>query len=461
VPELTAGFVAEASGGVLVGDATSRASSVVHDSRRVTSDVAFVSVRGDAFVAGALDAGAPFVIVERRDVVPDGATAVVTDDSVLALGKIAKAVRARSRWKVVGITGSTGKTLTKDLTAAVLSAKYKVHAAPNSFNAELGVPLVVLSCPDDTQVIVAELAARHLGNIAYLTDIVRPETGVVTGIGVTHIAEFGSRDAGSSDFVRAIASLPSDGLAVLPSGDDYLAFLVASTHARVRTVGPGATVRYRAERIDGDGHTHGTVTIDDRSVAIDLAVPGRALLRNAAMALAVGAEYGVDPDDGARAIANATLSSWRMQISRLHAWTIVNDAWNSSPTSILSALHSAKEMSEDAPVWAVLGGMAELGEIAPAEHLRAGRLVAALGYAGVITVGDAARDIARGAGAIAVEASDKEEAAAIARDRVPDGATVLVKASRSFGLEHFPDILKASTEAVRTRREGAPPDRRP
>jgi UDP-N-acetylmuramoyl-tripeptide--D-alanyl-D-alanine ligase len=447
MPQLIAESVAEICGGRLIGDGTRTATSVVRDSREVAAGVAFVSVRGDDFIVEAIDRGAPFVIVEGADRLPrDVPAAIVVENAVDALGSLARHVRRGSPMKVVAVTGSTGKTLTKDLIAAVLGAKYKVHAAPNSYNAELGVPLVVLGCPDDAEVLVAELAARHTGEIAYLADIVRPQTGVVTGIGITHIAEFGSRDAIARTKAELPAALPADGLAVLPSGDDYLALLAASTQARIRTVGPGASVRYHADRIDGDGRTHGCVAIDGKTMDVSLAVPGRPLLRNVAMALAVGVEYGIDPDDGARAIADAHLSSWRMQIEAIGPWRVVNDAWNSSPTSIASGLHATKEMAANRPVWAVLGGMAELGEGGPAEHVRAGRLAAALGYEGLILVGDAGAAFARGADAISHLVADKEEAAERVVEVVPSGAHVLVKASRSFGLEHFPDILKAQLD---------------
>ena len=438
-----------------VGDATSignqaTAASVVADSRAVSANTAFVAIRGGhGFVGDAFAAGAPFAIVEDRSCVPDGTNAVVVGDTVDALMRIAAGVRARMLdVDVIGITGSTGKTLTKDFIAAVMSQRSRVHATPNSFNAEIGVPLTLLGASDDVEVLVVEVAARRQGEIAELCEIVRPRVGVITGIGAAHIEIFGSRDAIAATKSELLTSLPADGVAIVPSTDDFLDTLASSTDARLSTVGPGGHVRYRADRVDEQGRTHGRVWLAGNAADVVLPVPGRALMRNAALAMAVGQAFGVDPALAAAGIADAPLSAWRMQLEQVGGWTVVNDAWNSNPTSAASALHTVAELAAGRPMWAVLGRMAELGDLTEDAHRRLGRLAAALGYAGVIVVGEAAAGIADGAGPIAQRVDSLAEAAGAVGECVPDGAVIVVKASRVAGLEKLVDELAKSTERI-------------
>jgi UDP-N-acetylmuramoyl-tripeptide--D-alanyl-D-alanine ligase len=239
--QLNSHALADAIGARAIGQPKD-ATFVVADSRTVDDVTAFAAVRGgQAFVGDALSSGAPFAIVQDASVVPDGSTAIVVDDTVAALGRIATAVRASSQVPCVAITGSTGKTLTKDFIAAALGPRFTVHATPRSYNAEIGVPLTVLGMPDDANMLVSEVAARHPHDIAYLCDIVRPRTGVITGIGVAHLDVFGSRRAIASTKAELFTSLFADGLAVAPASDDYLDLLVRSTNARLTTVGPEGT----------------------------------------------------------------------------------------------------------------------------------------------------------------------------------------------------------------------------
>jgi UDP-N-acetylmuramoyl-tripeptide--D-alanyl-D-alanine ligase len=177
--------------------------------------------------------------------------------------------------------------------------------------------------------------------------------------------------------------------------------------------------------------------LDELEVEVTLQVPGRALMRNAAIALRVAAELGVDAERASRAIGATKPSSWRMEVSHLGSWTFVNDAYNANPVSTASALRTVKELARGAPAWAVLGEMAELGPISEQEHERIGRLAAALGYAGVVVVGAGAGPIASAAGPIAVRAATKDEAVDVVIERVPSEAFLLVKGSLVTGLKDF------------------------
>jgi UDP-N-acetylmuramoyl-tripeptide--D-alanyl-D-alanine ligase len=412
------------------------------DSRSQQRGVAFAAVRGERvdghdYVRDAIDGGAPFVVVERDDVVPMGATAIVVDDTVRALGAMARHVRGELAARVIGITGSTGKTLTKDFVAAAMAPSVRVYASPGNLNTEVGLPLVLLGAPSDAAVIVAELGARGPGQIAELCEMARPSVGAITGIGTAHLEVFRTRETIARTKSELLRSLPADGLGIVPSDDDFLATFASSTSARLACVGPGAPVSYRADRITPDGRTYGRIAVDGRSVPVVLPVPGRALMRNAAFAVRVALEFGVEPDDAAAGIADASLTSWRLQIVSAGDRTIVNDAYNSNPTSIAATLRSGRELAGDRPVWAVLGRMAELGDATDAEHRRAGRLAVALGYSGLVVVGADAAGIAAGARGLAQTAASIAEAAEIVRSVVPTGAVVVVKGSRAVGLEHL------------------------
>jgi UDP-N-acetylmuramoyl-tripeptide--D-alanyl-D-alanine ligase len=445
VPVLTAAEIARICAGRVTGDEWARVSAIAGDSRAIGERAGFVAIRGGhEFVGDAFAHGAVLAIVERSEVIPDGATGVVVGDSVAALATLAAEVRTRLGLRVVGITGSTGKTMTKDFTAAALSARYRVHASPRSFNTEVGVPLVVLSCPDDAQVLVVEMGARHHGEIAELATIVRPDIGVVTGIGTTHIGEFGSRMVIARTKAELLASLPAGGLAVVPADDDFLPLLVASTSARVATVGPGGSVRFQSDDVElvragGElrGRTKGTIS----DVPITLPVAGRALMRNAAVAACVAAELGVPMEESVRAIGDARPTSRRMEIVSLGGWVVVNDAYNANPTSVSSALRTVRELAGSAQAWAVLGEMAELGDRSELEHARIGRLAAALGYSGLVVVGEAAAPLARAVGTAATRVDTISEAADTVVERVPPGAHLLVKGSLVTGLKDFGEVL--------------------
>lgn len=447
MPSLSAVEAARVCGGEARGDARGAATGFVADSRECRPGTAFVAVRGGHdHVGAALEAGAPFAVVERPEALEAGAPGVLVTDTVVALADLARWWRSRLDARVVGITGSTGKTLTKDLVAAALSPRYRVHASPESYNNEIGVPLVVLGAPEDAEVLVAELGARREGDIAYLADVVRPEVGVLTGIGVTHLGVFGSREAIARTKAELLEALPGSGLAVLPAADDFLDLAVGATAARAVTVGPGGRIRFSAGSMDDEGRVEGAVDLAEGPVVrLRVPIPGRAILRNVALALAVADELGVDPESGAGAIEDAPVSSWRLEVHRAGARVVVNDAYNANPTSTAAALRTVRELAGDRPAWAVLGEMAELGSIAHREHVRIGRLARGLGFAGIVAVGEEAAAIAEGYGSASRQAAAAEEAAQLVLREAPEDAVVLVKASRVAGLERTADLLR--TEA--------------
>jgi len=451
MPVLTATDVSRICRGRLIGDGSRSVSSVVADSREATRNAAFVAVRGGHdFIDAAFASGAAFVVVEREESLPSNpASAVVVDNTVQALSDLAMHIRSQLAVRCVGITGSTGKTLTKDLVAAAVGVRYRVHSAPRSYNTDVTVPTVVIGCPDDAEVLVTELGARRAGEIAELCAFVQPHIGVITGIGSTHLEMFGSRRVIAQTKSELLSALPPDGLGVVPSDDDFLDVFSETTSARLRTIGAGGAIQYHAVGIDGGGRTHGVVTVDGEELPVRLAVPNRALMRNAAMALAVAIELGIDPREASAALANAALSSARMQILDIGDWTVANDAYNANPTSTAAALRSVRELAGDREAWAILGPMAELGSRSADSHRRIGRLARSLGFRGVITVGDVeAAAIAGAAGDIAHRVVSMDEAAAAAIDLIAPGSVVLIKASRVAGLDLLPDELTRRLQSI-------------
>ncbi len=450
MPALTAADVAHICRGRLVGDGSRAATSVVVDSREATRTSAFVAVRGGHdFINAAFGSGAPFVVIEREEgMATSSGSAVVVESTVKALSELAMHVRSQLAVRSVGITGSTGKTLTKDLVAAALRVRYRVHSAPRSFNTDVTVPTVVIGCPDDAEVLVTELGARRSGEIAELSALVRPHIGVVTGVGSTHLEIFGSRRVIARTKSELLSALPADGLGIVPSNDDFLDVFAETAGAKLRTVGPGGAIRYYALGIDGEGRTHGVVAIDGEELPVRLAVPNRALMRNAAMAIAVAIELGIDQNDASAALADAQLSAARMQILDIGDWRVANDGYNANPTSTAAALRSVRELAGDREAWAILGPMAELGFQSTYAHARVGRLVRSLGFRGVITVGPEAGAIADAAGDIAHRVDSMGDAAGAAIDLIAPGSVVLVKASRVAGLDLLPDELARRLESI-------------
>jgi UDP-N-acetylmuramoyl-tripeptide--D-alanyl-D-alanine ligase len=322
-----------------------------------------------------------------------------------------------------------------------------VHSTPGSYNNEIGVPLVLLGCAHDHDVVVCEMGARRPGDVTQLVRLARPIVGVVTGIGVTHLGVFGDRRTIARSKAELVA-LPADGHAILPAGDDFLHMLASATPAEVTTVGPGGRVRIGGVALDAHGRPSATVSVGGREVGIRLDLPGRPLLRNAAFALAVAHVLGVDLDAAAAAISTAPTSAWRMEVHRAGTRTIVNDAYNANPTSVEAALRTVREMAGGREAWAVLGEMAELGEASDAEHVRIGRLAHALGFTGVVAVGSGAARILDGASGIGQAAPEAADAALFVDATAAPDAVVLVKGSRVAGLERAAELLRLGVEVA-------------
>ena len=471
---LTLAEVAAAVGGSLadVADPSVRVTGEVElDSRRIGPGGLFVAlagarVDGHDYAAGAVAAGAVAVLATR----PLGVPAVVVPDVPAALAGLAAAVLARlSGVTVVGVTGSSGKTSTKDLLAQVLAELGPTVAPPGSFNNELGHPYTVLRCTEQTRYLVLEKSMRGIGHIAALTRIARPRIGVVLNVGSAHLGELGSREAIARAKGELVQALPADGVAVLNADDPLVAAMAAWTAARVVTVGESAAADVRAVgvRLDPRGVPSYELVTAAGSVPVTLAVHGAHQVGNSLSAAAVALELGMPPAAVAAALGQARpLSRWRMEVTeRADGVLVVNDAYNANPESVAAALRALVTMARGRRSWAVLGTMAELGDSAAGEHSRVGALAAQLGVDRLVVVGPEAAPVHEAAAAVrapapagwageSVHVPDAAAALAVLRAELRPEDVVLVKASRSAGLEQV--ALALSEQRIESPDPGQP-----
>ena len=444
---------AAASGTLLSGPATV-------DSRVVPAGALFIAVKGEHvdgydFAAAAVDGGAAGVLADRP--VP-GVPTVVVPDVVRALGRVAHAwldrLRATDGVMVVAVTGSSGKTTTKDLMAAVLAAAGPTVAPPGSYNNELGVPLTVLSAPAGTRYLVLEMGARGPGHIAELTRVARPDVSVVLNVGAAHVGEFGSRERTAQAKGELVEALTPEGVAVLSADDDLVAAMATRSRAPVVMYGTASDADVRAEGVRlVDGRARFVLVRGGDRADVALRLVGGHQVGNALAAAAVGLHAGLSVEDVAAALSGADpVSRWRMELTtRPDGVTVLNDAYNANPDSMRAALESLVAVAGDGRrTWAVVGEMLELGESADAEHEAVGRLATALGVDRLVVVGPGARPAHAGAALApswpgrSVTVADVDAATALLLDEVRPGDVVLVKASRAAGLERIALALVAA-----------------
>ena len=456
---VTAREIASVTGGIVVaGDPDARCTSFAIDSRVLAPGACFVALvaarDGHDFVHDALSRGATIALVGREltGVTPGAGQAVVqVPDPLRALQELASAARSSmDRGPVVGITGSVGKTGTKDLTAAALAPRFAVHASPGSFNNEAGLPLTLLHAPDAADAVVLEMGARFPGNIAELCVIARPTVGVITRIGMAHAGLLGGPEGVARTKGELLEALDAQGLAVLDADDPFTPGLVARTSARVVTVSanPGADLRAHAIELDDELRPTFLLETPWGSGSVRLAVRGAHQVTNAALAAAVGLAHGVPFPELAESLATVEPAPWRMEVSRAPSGALViDDSYNANPSSTAAAVGALAQVNTTGRRIAVLGEMLELGDHSEEEHAALGRLVAERGIDVLVVVGAEAAPAAaaaRAAGSIEVhEVADAAAAGALVAPMVHDRDVVLVKGSRAVGLEAVARVLDA------------------
>jgi len=422
------------------------------DSRGVVPGGLFVAVPGEHvdghdFAVAAVEAGAAAVLGARATGVPT----VVVDDPVRALGLLARHVVDTLQPTVLALTGSQGKTGTKDYLAQVLAAAGETVWTEGNRNNEIGVPLTVLRTTPDTRFLALEMGARGIGHIAELCAIAPPEVAAVLNVGTAHIGEFGSREAIATAKGEIVEALPPTGTAVLNADDDLVSDMGRRTTARVLSFGVAGDVSWRDLELDDVGRPSFELGYGGAWAPLRLLEAGAHQVANAAAAAAMALAVGVPFAEIVATLGSArSLSPWRMALhERPDGLVVVNDTYNANPASMNAALDALAAIGErgDRRTVAVLGEMLELGETSAEQHAEVGAYAAELGVDVLVTVGAAAEAIADGArrtrdwAGEAVPTAGRKQAADWLRHNVGARDVVLVKASRGAALEHLADAL--------------------
>ncbi|MET8837910.1 UDP-N-acetylmuramoyl-tripeptide--D-alanyl-D-alanine ligase [Micromonospora sp. NPDC004540] len=456
IPLTLAEVAAAVDGRLVAADPDARVTgSVEFDSRKVTPGGLFVAfpgekVDGHDYAAGAVSAGAVAVLGTRE--VP-GVPMVLVGDALDAMGRLARAVVDRlPGLTVIGLTGSSGKTTTKDLIAQLAVRLGPTVAPPGSFNNELGHPYTALQAGPETRYLVMEKGARGVGHVRYLCEVVPPRISVVLNVGVAHLGEFGSVETIALAKGELVEALPADGLAVLNADDPRVDAMAARTEARVVRYGESerADVRAVDVTLDGRGRPSYTLVTPEGSAPVRLGLTGRHQVSNSVAAAAVARELGLPLADLAVALGELGLVSTRRMdvLERPDGVTLIDDSYNANPASTGVALRALASMRGTGRTVAVLGYMAELGDFEREGHQQVGRLAAELGVDRLLVVGEPAAPIHEGATAVSnwggesVLLTDQAAAVEVLRSELRPGDVVLVKGSR-YRTWEVADALRA------------------
>jgi UDP-N-acetylmuramoyl-tripeptide--D-alanyl-D-alanine ligase len=393
---------------------------VTIDSRRVG--------RGDLFVA--VGDGSAYVEEARAN---GAAATLVPDDAHAALAALGRAVRERSTARVVGVTGSTGKTSTKDILAALCRPHAPTIAAESGFNNEVGLPLTLCRIEPETEILIAEMGMRGLGQVRALCDVARPEIGVITGIGPVHLELLGSVQNVARAKAEIVGSLPPGGVAIVPRGEPLLELLLTRRDIEIVRFGDGGDVRlerFEAPLLVAD--------VAGRRVELEVPFTARHHAQNTLAALGAYRALGLPLDRAGEGAAGIAFSRWRGEEHELPGGgLLINDAWNANPVSMRAALAYLADVARGRRTVAVLGEMAELGTEAPRFHREVGQAAREAGVDVLVAVGSAlAREYGADTGA-----PDVPSAVQLVRSVLEPGDVILVKASRSAGLERLADAL--------------------
>lgn len=441
----TLGEIAEITGGILHGNDVLITGPVVTDSREAESGSLYIARQGENadghdFVDAAQRRGAVGAIGSRN--MPNIPTVVVADVQTAFADLAHMLLNKLPALTTIGITGSSGKTTTKDLLASVLSAVAPTIAPYGSLNSEVGVPLTVARITPDTRYLVVEMGADGPGHIAYLTEIAPPQIGVVLNVGRAHLRAFGSAAATAKTKAEMVQSLSADGVAILNADDNLVMQMAPMCIGRVVTCGVHSDADVRASdiQVDAEGKASFTAHTAEGSVRIRLQILGAHQVNNALAVLAVATELGIPLARSAALISAGQVSSrHRLELHTLPTGTrIINDAYNANPDSMFAALKTLATMSSPHRV-AVIGGMLDLGEQSADLHYAAGVQAGKLGLEEVVAVGDLAASAAAGAATyLPAEkvhcVQDLQSAAALIRQIVHPTSIVLLKSSRDSQL---------------------------
>ena len=454
---MLASQIAQVVGGTLLGEDILVTAGASLKSSEVEPGGIFLAIRGekvdghdfvgDAFSHGALLAITTHAVPQRHILVQDVAT---------ALTLLARSVRSELKdLKVIGITGSQGKTTTKDLLRHMLSQHGQTVAPSGNYNNELGVPLTLLACSSETKYAVIEMGARHSGDIAHLASIAQPDIAVVLRVGMAHVGEFGSIETIAKTKSELISSLSSSGIAILGQYDPFTKAMKSLHAGPTLTFGSGHSDDVRATEVEmREGRPHFDLVTPDGRAAVGLRIVGEHQIANALACAAVGTALGFSIDSIATALSTALIESkWRMEIREFSEVLLINDSYNASPDAVEAALRTLILFAQErgGRAWAFLGKMAELGESSAVAHQQVGTLAYQMGIDHLVCI-DAPdyQPAEQSEGQTNLHLCDRNGARAIA-EQIEPGDVILVKASRS---ERF-EILAEEIEEVVKRKIAA------
>lgn len=433
---------------------------VCTDSRKIKPNNLFLALEGENFdghdyISQAVSAGASAVITAKEVSVPQGVSVIKVPDTLVALGDIARFHRRRFRIPVIAVTGSNGKTTTKELIATALGHKYQVVKTRLNFNNEIGLPLTLLEINQSTEVVVVEMGMRGKGQISYLARIAEPTIGVITNVGITHMELLGSQQAIAEAKAELITALPADGTAIL-NGDDQL---VAAMHSLF----PGITyffgikendLHLKAQRIthqtqaDTNEKAGQLVHVDGKwgRFSFFLPLPGEHNVANALSAVAVGLVLGMTPPEFKEAFMELPEMEKRLRIIHSGGVIIIDDTYNASPPSVKAALQVLADQSQSKRRIAVLGDMLELGELSSKAHQEIGHAVAAYGCSALFALGPRSSEMVSAVGRDPLIARHYKKKSDLLDDLlayISPGDAILIKGSRGMKMEEIVSKLLA------------------
>jgi UDP-N-acetylmuramoyl-tripeptide--D-alanyl-D-alanine ligase len=435
-----------AQGSLSVGDAGAMVSKASTDSRTLQAGDLFVPLRGEnfdghKFVAQASERGAVGAMVEEswKGATPNSFALIRVPDTLAGYQNLAASYRRSLPLKVVVITGSNGKTSTKDFVAATLSRGFRVTKTEGNFNNHVGLPQTMLAASASDEIAVWEIGMNHPGEIAALAKLAAPDTAIITNVGLAHIEFMGSRDAIAAEKGALAEAVGGEGTVILNADDPYSQSIAERTRAKVILAGIESGLVRATEVTQSSSGCEFTILEGAHRCRAQLPVPGIHMVQNAMLAVAAGRAFGLSLEDCAAGLASSPLTKARLQIKEINGIQFIDDSYNANPDSMKAALRTLVELDADGRRVAVLGQMSELGEESERRHREVGEAAAALGIDELIAVGATGAEMARAAQRAGLEKStsvaEAEEAAELLGETASPGDLILVKGSRSARME--------------------------
>ncbi len=444
-------------GKLLTGNGSQIVRRVSTDSRKFQTGDVFVALIGEkfdahAFIAEAAQKGASAVIVSSApaDAASLSCAVILVKDTLIALQSLARHQRRLMNPLVIGITGSNGKTSTKDFAASVMSGQYRVCATESNFNNHIGLPQTILGMDENQNCAVLEMGMNHAGEIAILASVAEPNAAIITNIGVAHIEHLGSREAIAIEKGTLAEAVPADGVVVLNANDEFTPSIQSRCRAKVLTAGVNrGDVKATIHEIAAQGSRFYLDFAGTSRIDAFLPFPGEHMVANAALAAACAWHYGVSPEAIVSGLSQAQLTKGRVQLKTVRGIIFLDDSYNANPDSMRAGIRTLVEIKIPGRKIAVLGRMGELGAHAQQGHREVGVFAARSGLDAVFTVGDEAAQITDAASAERSDMTlknfdDHSQCTAALRDWLRAGDAVLLKGSRSAGMEQVLKNLEST-----------------